>query len=357
MINEQTKHEIRAIYLGLVHKYLVLFITIVGAVIGYYLIDKKQLDVIDRDLENKQSKLVVDILQVDEISTQKAILEFLKEVYPAKEDSGMAKYVLGIERAISYKEREIMAVNISLQKAEESIEKLSKKASLNNDETRELEILRESKKQLETKKPKIETPVRVVEKLDASVNRATFILDVGHTPEKPGSRSHTGITEFSYNIELAELILEKLNKSGISAQIIKSGNVSERAIQINLVQPALVLSLHSNFFTNPAASGSEVLISSDANHDLEKISGNILDTIVSTLGLNNRGVKRTGNGRRGSALMGLSNSPVIILESFFLSNEGDLKTALENRSKLAERLSLTLAEWEGIEKKEDVNED
>jgi N-acetylmuramoyl-L-alanine amidase len=85
----------------------------------------------------------------------------------------------------------------------------------------------------------------------AACQRSTFkiALDVGHYKAKPGAISARGITEFTYNRALAELVLTALKASGFSAAftIGESGDPMPLLRRSHIAQEekaALFISLH-----------------------------------------------------------------------------------------------------------------
>jgi N-acetylmuramoyl-L-alanine amidase len=75
-------------------------------------------------------------------------------------------------------------------------------------------------------------------------------IDIGHTPEATGARSARGVTEYSFNLRLAEVVAATLKTAGFSqtGQISVRGTgrdqLVERTAQANRVLPDLLLSIH-----------------------------------------------------------------------------------------------------------------
>jgi N-acetylmuramoyl-L-alanine amidase len=75
-------------------------------------------------------------------------------------------------------------------------------------------------------------------------------IDVGHTIEAPGALSARGMTEYSFNLKLANRIVQKLREAGyenthlIVARGIGRAQLMQRSRRANLIKADLFLSLH-----------------------------------------------------------------------------------------------------------------
>ncbi len=82
--------------------------------------------------------------------------------------------------------------------------------------------------------------------------RAAFrvVVDVGHTVEKPGADSSRGVTEYSYNLQLANEVMQALSKAGFekAVRLITEAapvrGLLERAARANAMHADLFISIH-----------------------------------------------------------------------------------------------------------------
>jgi N-acetylmuramoyl-L-alanine amidase len=75
------------------------------------------------------------------------------------------------------------------------------------------------------------------------------VLDAGHTPEQPGARSARGKSEFDFNLKLADLAAQELERLGYAVSVpvihgIGQQQLSSRIAKARSYSPALFLSLH-----------------------------------------------------------------------------------------------------------------
>lgn len=158
-------------------------------------------------------------------------------------------------------------------------------------------------------------------------------LVIGHKKSSPGaSNQNEGITEFEFNEQLA-FDIEK-RAEGVDVQKVYRRTYNTLPDDINELDPDFIISLHCNAF-NGTASGTEVLYyhRSQKGQQFAEILNNHL---IAALGLKNRGIKPITAEDRGGNLLKNTYAPCLIAEPFFIDNDGDLKTALENREQLVE---------------------
>lgn len=156
-----------------------------------------------------------------------------------------------------------------------------------------------------------------------------YTVTAGHGGNDPGAIAADGTTEAALMVELRDIVAHKLRAAGHTVRI-------DGGWRQNLPLPyALTLvpgsdaaiELHTNAFTNPAATGVEV-ISLPAQKELART---IARRIAHTLELPVRGAggwidqSQSARGRLGFVRAG-----GLVVEAFFLSNPRDL-AAYESR--------------------------
>lgn len=174
-------------------------------------------------------------------------------------------------------------------------------------------------------------------------------LVVGHRPGAGGAVSVGGVSEYDFNAALARDIAAAT--FGVEVRIVHrdddAGGYNRLPGQINAIEPDFVVSMHFNSFSDPDASGSEVLHWPGSSGGY-RLAQTLLTEFVEALGLPNRGAKTRGSGR-GSTLLGGTVAPCVIAEPFFGSNPGDWRAATEKRDLLATGYKRALEEYaEGL---------
>lgn len=164
-------------------------------------------------------------------------------------------------------------------------------------------------------------------------------LVVAHSKSIPGViATHDGkrYSEFGLNSVLAPMIQKKLIDQGVTAKVFyRDGtkNFTSGIAAAATHDPSLIIELHTNG-AMATASGTEALVRPDDKFGA-KVARDIVDSISTSLGIKNRGVKLTKISNRGGKGLHLSTASTIILEPFFLTNPDDRKKALGDLERLA----------------------
>ena len=168
---------------------------------------------------------------------------------------------------------------------------------------------------------------------------------IGHGGNDPGAVNGEH-NEFNYNSELAKMLFDDLSKeydvTTYNRGILKAENLTI----LNSYKSDLILSLHLNS-AGKTATGTEVIHypnSKKGKRIAEILSGNI----SKALGLRNRGAKEPFNGRGNHLLKGII-APCVIVESFFISNDNDLKIGLSKKQDIVKAIKKSIKEYfEGV---------
>ncbi len=167
-------------------------------------------------------------------------------------------------------------------------------------------------------------------------------LVVGHSKKAKGARNRASkMTEFDYNDELVKKIAVMLNKRGIDNVIVYRDSYSALPGKINAKKPTFILSFHANSCKNDAVSGSEVLYYKDSKKG-KLLAQVMLNAIVKTLELRNRGIKPRSESDRGGYLLKNTHAACVILEPFFINNNADCETATNKLDELAVSIALAI---------------
>lgn len=168
------------------------------------------------------------------------------------------------------------------------------------------------------------------------------VVNIGHGYGDPGAvNKELGVTENGFNRELAELIQKQLPVSVIVIEQDTSG-LNGLVKRINEVNPAFVVSLHSNAAENNTATGTETLYwHTSANS--KRLAEIMQAGLVKALGLPNRGIKPRDN----LAILRGTKCPAVIVEPFFISNNEDYKKAKFAMADMAKAIVSGIAMYAG----------
>ena len=166
-------------------------------------------------------------------------------------------------------------------------------------------------------------------------------VDIGHQLEgmDTGARSEiTGKYEDTLNLEVAEFLMEKLERAGyqvIDVTPMSAVSVSDslkRRREMSMQNEAdLFVSIHFNSFKDDSANGVEVFVPSDASEGLKNISNNILKGFEED-GYNLRGTK---DGSK-YAVLKTNVDNAILVECGFVSSKKDM--SIYDPEKIAENI-------------------
>lgn len=166
-----------------------------------------------------------------------------------------------------------------------------------------------------------------------------------------GAVSVGGVNEWTYNSELAKLILDHLSEMGIEAFIVSeyqgSGYTDAQkwlASYLKSRGATVAIELHFNS-ASASATGHEWLFwaSSTKGRQLAKdLDSAMLEMFPD---FKQRGIKPKGSGDRGAEFLKLTHCPSVIAEPFFGSNPEDWKLATEKKHQIAQAIAIGLRHY------------
>ncbi len=165
-------------------------------------------------------------------------------------------------------------------------------------------------------------------------------LVIGHSEKSKGAyNKDNNISEFDFNQKLVHDISNILR---INHTIVYRNGYKNLPKDINKLNPSHVISFHCNAF-NTKATGTEVLYY-HTSFKGKKMAKILQSKMVEILGLPDRGIKSRTVEDRGGYLLKYTNAPCVILEPFFIDNNGDLKAARSKYNQLVQGFVDTLEE-------------
>lgn len=85
-------------------------------------------------------------------------------------------------------------------------------------------------------------------------NTCSVAIDVGHSPINYGATSAMGVTEYDFNLKFAQALLKHLENMKIEVYPINQASneviLEERAIEVNTLQPTMMISIHHDTVLN-----------------------------------------------------------------------------------------------------------
>ncbi len=192
-----------------------------------------------------------------------------------------------------------------------------------------------------------------------------ILVDIGHGGTKTvngktvrdygAENSITKMNEFTWNKDFVEnYLLSELQKAGIKYQIVlRDVGITKLINDLNKAagKDDIILSFHLNSGV-VTATGTETLYWHTSTKG-KKLAGLVQENLVKVLGLADRGIKIRRKpinkadelNQRGWTMFKETNAPYVMLESFFISNDKDLKTGTERKTELAKAVVLAIKEY------------
>jgi N-acetylmuramoyl-L-alanine amidase len=170
------------------------------------------------------------------------------------------------------------------------------------------------------------------------------VVNTGHGGGDPGAVNKSlNVTEHDYCTKLTAAVVSSLRKLGHTAEIVvqdKRG-VGMVAGACNAMNPDVVVSLHNNAAENLKATGTETLYWHTSTNG-KRLAEAVQKRMVAAMGLPDRGVKARDN----LAVLRSTKAVAIIVEPFFISNDGDYGMAVSKLPQLADAIAQGINDWQ-----------
>lgn len=186
----------------------------------------------------------------------------------------------------------------------------------------------------------------------AQAQRLTVVLDAGHGGVDGGVVGmESGVKESDINLEITYLLREKFEEAGFNVVLTrkteaglyglatpgyKRRDMQKRADVIRSAAPALVISVHQNFFSQRSRRGAQVFFR-EGNARSAALAG----SVQAALNAMPECVKQTSALRGDYYILNCSDFASVIVECGFLSNVEDEKLLLDGtyRKKLVSAIA------------------
>ena len=151
-----------------------------------------------------------------------------------------------------------------------------------------------------------------------------FALVVGHHEDSKGAENGgRRINEWDFNKKLTSNIMDGYSGPHEMFQVFRTYPTVMPYRNVNELNVDFAVSFHCNAFRPNRASGTEVLYYHTSEKG-KKAAQLFQDWIVKALELPDRGILPRRYGDRGISILKNTRMPVILIEPFFIDNNGDL---------------------------------
>ncbi len=169
------------------------------------------------------------------------------------------------------------------------------------------------------------------------------LLDGGPGGSDPGAVSKEKILEKDITLDVALALGDILENDGHSISYTRDTDIyispSDRLNIINRTKPDCFISIHCNASANFTAHGIETIYKNRYSIKLEQ---GVEDSLVSSTGLRDRGIKQD---ERGIAVLKNLEVPSILVEILFLSNEEDIEYYDSGKEIFVEAIAEGVKKW------------
>lgn len=168
------------------------------------------------------------------------------------------------------------------------------------------------------------------------------VVDPGHGGSDPGAISYSGEYEKHITLAISNYLKEYLQAAGAEVRMTRTGDqtvdVRERAVIANSYRADAFVSIHANSFTDASKRGIEVYHCSKLD-DTICLAETVRDTLVSSLGLEDRGVRKAM-----FLVLMETNMPAVLVETGYLSNPQEERLLMDPafQRRVAEAIGIAL---------------
>ncbi|MDY6985612.1 MAG: N-acetylmuramoyl-L-alanine amidase [Candidatus Thermoplasmatota archaeon] len=153
----------------------------------------------------------------------------------------------------------------------------------------------------------------------AGISGMIVCIDAGHGGSDSGAVGACGLLEKDVNLDVAMRLKDKLESSGARVVMTRGGDyyvsLEERCAIANNAGADIFISIHCNSYSSPDANGIETYWYTYGSSNSERLAYEIQYSLVSALGLRDRGVKQSGFYVIKNTAM-----PAALAELAFISN-------------------------------------
>lgn len=191
-------------------------------------------------------------------------------------------------------------------------------------------------------------------------NRSCIVLDAGHGGIDGGALSCTGVPESQINLQIAQRLNDLLHFFGYDTWMLRSTDTSlhtqgntiaaqkvsdlkQRVAMVNEQEPALLISIHQNTFSDKRYSGAQVFYASD--EESQALAQRLQEAFIRTV---NKDSSRKPKKAQGIYLMEHIQCSGVLVECGFLTNvqEEALLRSEDYQKKISAIIAATVSTWQ-----------
>jgi len=177
-----------------------------------------------------------------------------------------------------------------------------------------------------------------------------ILLDAGHGGTAPGAVNRDlEIEEADFNLQITLALGEELYMRGHCVTHTRMDDrtlsPSARLKMIQLARPDCFISIHNDWAGNPTVSGFSIVYKDEYDKPL---ADSVLSALADSLDLKNRGLLRDGSPMYNRQLAVLKDieTPAILVECGFISNEDDVAYLKDNIQLLVKAIADGVEDWD-----------
>ena len=192
---------------------------------------------------------------------------------------------------------------------------------------------------------------QIVSNQEIESTEQMIVIDPGHGGEDPGKVGVNGALEKDINLQMAQKLKVKLEANGIRVQMTreddgvpnsKKEDLKQRVSMIEKLQPALVVSIHQNSFTDETVRGAQVFYYTESKEG--EAAAQIVQNCLQEFDPCNT---RTIKGNTEYYMLKKVSAPIIIVECGFLSNAEEAESLILNeyQEEITESICAGILKW------------
>lgn len=175
-----------------------------------------------------------------------------------------------------------------------------------------------------------------------------IFISAGHHKTDPGAQAN-GFKESELTIEARAEVTKALDMMGVKyVTDIDTETLGMYLRRIQTGSGSVVLELHFDAASNPAANGCTAIVGTDADRLDKAFAKDIAKATSELLAISNRGVINESQSNRGRLGLMREQGTVSLLEIGFVTNKGDIAAFKANKSCWGMAIALILKKYEDM---------
>jgi len=179
-------------------------------------------------------------------------------------------------------------------------------------------------------------------------------ISAGHSNKegRDNGASYNGRVEGKEAVKFRTDLAKMLATKGVTANVDSDSNVTFETVKLfkeYFEEHDILIDIHFNASSSSTATGVEVLVPTKYSTMEYAMAVDISNTISTTLGIRNRGVKREDESARGKLAFMSIDAETILIEICFISNKSDMAHYDTKYDLLLDKLTTLLINYKSIQ--------